>query len=209
MNGTAGVITLGLLGLVYFCPTLNASTRRHPHATAIALINLMLGWTVIGWVFALIWSLRTPRHRDLEAPLDPETDSPRGSWRHARRDDRLRGRIASGSPPPRIWIQTHTCTSTRRWPHVDARGDATSPRGETVDGDGRDSVPCRYAGCNQLNEPAAKYCARCGRKLKKVVHHVEPSTSCPAEVRDLIESLTRSRFGVLRSWRRRGGDSHS
>lgn len=43
--------------VVYFLPTLLA---RHDRGV-IFLINLFLGWTIIGWAFALIWGLIKPR----------------------------------------------------------------------------------------------------------------------------------------------------
>jgi hypothetical protein len=48
---------LGAFILVaYFFPTLVAVLRRHRNALAIGLLNLFLGWTVIGWVGALVWA---------------------------------------------------------------------------------------------------------------------------------------------------------
>ncbi len=41
---------------LYFVPSLVASMRRHHQTAAIFLTNLLLGWTVIGWIVALIWS---------------------------------------------------------------------------------------------------------------------------------------------------------
>ncbi len=41
---------------VYFLPAYNAARRRHPQDTAILLLTLLLGWTVLGWIAALIWS---------------------------------------------------------------------------------------------------------------------------------------------------------
>jgi hypothetical protein len=43
--------------LLYVLPTIIALCRHHRSAAAIALVNLLLGWSVIGWFFALIWSL--------------------------------------------------------------------------------------------------------------------------------------------------------
>jgi len=40
----------------YFVPALVARHRDHNNATAIAVMNLFLGWTAIGWVIALIWA---------------------------------------------------------------------------------------------------------------------------------------------------------
>ena len=43
---------------LYFLPTVLALARGHPNAFLLAIVNLSLGWTVIGWVGALFWSLR-------------------------------------------------------------------------------------------------------------------------------------------------------
>lgn len=40
----------------YFLPTLVASRRDHPQQNAIALLNLLLGWTFLGWIAALVWA---------------------------------------------------------------------------------------------------------------------------------------------------------
>jgi hypothetical protein len=44
-----------LLGIViYFIPSMVGSQKRN--AGAIFLLNLLLGWTLIGWVGALVWA---------------------------------------------------------------------------------------------------------------------------------------------------------
>lgn len=40
----------------YFLPTLIAGIRNHHNAGAILALNLLLGWTFIGWAAALVWS---------------------------------------------------------------------------------------------------------------------------------------------------------
>lgn len=47
-----------LLAIVafYFIPTMVAFNRMHPNRLAIFMTNLLLGWVVIGWIIALIWS---------------------------------------------------------------------------------------------------------------------------------------------------------
>jgi hypothetical protein len=40
-----------LIGLVYLLPTLVSSNRRR---AAVFIMNLLLGWTGIGWVVALV-----------------------------------------------------------------------------------------------------------------------------------------------------------
>lgn len=46
-----------LLFAFYFLPTLIAFLRNHKNKLAIFLLNLLLGWTVLGWVGSLIWSV--------------------------------------------------------------------------------------------------------------------------------------------------------
>jgi hypothetical protein len=44
----------------YWLPSFVAIARGHDSWWVIALFNLFLGWTVLGWIFALVWSLTTP-----------------------------------------------------------------------------------------------------------------------------------------------------
>ena len=46
--------------LLYFLPTLIA--RDKPQVLAVFLVNLLLGWTVIGWFVALIWAAAAERY---------------------------------------------------------------------------------------------------------------------------------------------------
>lgn len=41
----------------YLIPTWISLIRRHPHLWRIIILNILGGWTGIGWVAALIWSL--------------------------------------------------------------------------------------------------------------------------------------------------------
>lgn len=49
-----------------FLPTWVALWRRRSGAERIFLVNLLLGWTVIGWILALIFALRDPERRVTE-----------------------------------------------------------------------------------------------------------------------------------------------
>jgi hypothetical protein len=40
----------------YFLPCIVAAYRKKRNTVAIAVLNLFLGWTVIGWVVALVWA---------------------------------------------------------------------------------------------------------------------------------------------------------
>lgn len=56
--GGSGVVILGtMFGLViYLLPAFIAYQRSHPSRHAILVINVFLGWSIIGWLGALIWS---------------------------------------------------------------------------------------------------------------------------------------------------------
>ena len=46
-----------VLFLMYWLPTIVAVVRRTPSALGVAAINFFLGWTVIGWIVALVIAL--------------------------------------------------------------------------------------------------------------------------------------------------------
>jgi competence protein ComGC len=46
-----------LIFALYFLSTLIAFSRQHKNKLAIFLLNLLLGWTVFGWVVSLVWSV--------------------------------------------------------------------------------------------------------------------------------------------------------
>ena len=48
------MLTLLTLVILYFLPSIIGREKRD--ATGIILLNLFFGWTVIGWVIALIWA---------------------------------------------------------------------------------------------------------------------------------------------------------
>lgn len=46
--------------LLYFLPAIEAWYVEHPNLTSITVVNLFLGWSLIGWVIALVWALKKP-----------------------------------------------------------------------------------------------------------------------------------------------------
>ena len=53
--------TLGLFGgmallFAYFLPSLTAHARRHYNLGLIVAFNLLLGWTGVAWLAALVWA---------------------------------------------------------------------------------------------------------------------------------------------------------
>lgn len=69
MTGPAYIVTiLGIL--LYFLPTGIAVIRSTQRGVSIFLVNLLFGWTILGWIVALIWAVKEkPRRRvgDLSA----------------------------------------------------------------------------------------------------------------------------------------------
>jgi len=50
------LVTIVICAAIYFAPTIIAIRRGHLQILPIGLLNVFLGWTLIGWVCALIWS---------------------------------------------------------------------------------------------------------------------------------------------------------
>ena len=57
MEMILGLIVLVIGFAIYFLPTLVAQSRNNPAGCAIAVINIFFGWTLLGWVIALVWAL--------------------------------------------------------------------------------------------------------------------------------------------------------
>ncbi|MEY5028044.1 MAG: hypothetical protein RLZ63_359 [Pseudomonadota bacterium] len=50
------IVVIGIVGILYFLPSIVAAYRNHPNVAGILILNVFLGWTLLGWVGALIWS---------------------------------------------------------------------------------------------------------------------------------------------------------
>ena len=50
-------ITIAAVFCIYFLPGLIGLVRGHRNGNAITALNLLAGWTGVGWVVALVWSL--------------------------------------------------------------------------------------------------------------------------------------------------------
>lgn len=57
------LIIIIIFGCVYFIPTIVANSRKHYDVSAIFITNFLLGWTILGWVFSLVWALKKPKSR--------------------------------------------------------------------------------------------------------------------------------------------------
>lgn len=51
-----GVLILTCVLPFYFLPTIVAASRQNRRLWSIFVINLLVGWTLVGWVAALVWA---------------------------------------------------------------------------------------------------------------------------------------------------------
>ena len=51
-------VLITLLSLFYFLPFAIAFNKKRANTGAIFALNLFLGWSLIGWVVALVWALK-------------------------------------------------------------------------------------------------------------------------------------------------------
>ena len=64
---------------IYLLPTLVAWLQQHDQFYAIAGVNLLLGWTMVGWIGALVWVFKR------EEPLPHKKKNHRRKKRHHRK----------------------------------------------------------------------------------------------------------------------------
>jgi len=60
LSSGGGFLLLIVALLLYFVPSVVAFVRSHHNKWAIFALNLLLGWTFLGWIAALVWSLTRP-----------------------------------------------------------------------------------------------------------------------------------------------------
>ena len=55
MNG----LIFALVCIAYWAPSITAGVRRVPNVGSVIVVNLFLGWTVVGWIVALAMACRS------------------------------------------------------------------------------------------------------------------------------------------------------
>jgi hypothetical protein len=58
-DDATGIVTLVIVAVLYFVPALVAWSRKVPNVGSVVVINLLLGWTIVGWVVALAMAARS------------------------------------------------------------------------------------------------------------------------------------------------------
>jgi|SRR5882762_1925253 len=52
-----GLLLLAVSLFIYFIPYIVARQNKKQNAGAIGALNFFLGWTLVGWVVALVWAI--------------------------------------------------------------------------------------------------------------------------------------------------------
>lgn len=61
-GGSEWILIL-LAFILYFLPTIIAANRKKSNTGAIFVLNLFLGWTMVGWIISLVWALSSDGFR--------------------------------------------------------------------------------------------------------------------------------------------------
>lgn len=70
--GVGSLLAVVVLVALYFVPTIFALRRKHRSTGGIVALNLLAGWSFIGWLIALVWSLSSAQQvvvQQFAAPL--------------------------------------------------------------------------------------------------------------------------------------------
>lgn len=62
-----GLLFIVIVLTIYLMPTFIAAANAKRNILAIGVLNVLLGWTVLGWLICLIWALL----KDSQAPQQP------------------------------------------------------------------------------------------------------------------------------------------
>ena len=63
LDSTTTVLMLIAVVFIYMLPTLIAFGREHRRRMDVTVVNILFGWTLIGWLLAIVWALRNPTER--------------------------------------------------------------------------------------------------------------------------------------------------
>lgn len=63
------VLAILIVPPVYFLPSILGAGKGHPQAPYLFLVNVLAGWTVIGWLACLVWAASLPGDPKPYTPL--------------------------------------------------------------------------------------------------------------------------------------------
>jgi Superinfection immunity protein len=106
---------------LYLLPVLIGCIRRVPDIGSVAVINVLLGWTLVGWAAALAMALRSPRPAPPAVQVVQHFPQPQ-PWPDERAEVGWAG--PPGPPPPRLGTPPPLTLP----PRAQASADSTSSR---------------------------------------------------------------------------------
>ena len=59
------LLIIALIIIPYFIPSMIAFIKNKPNKIAILVLNTFLGWSMVGWVISLVWSLTSDKIQNL------------------------------------------------------------------------------------------------------------------------------------------------
>jgi hypothetical protein len=71
-------IVIFLAIIFYLLPCVISASRGCKHGGMIFMINLLFGWTILGWIAALIWAIVEAPEAEPLAAIAPATPAPSG-----------------------------------------------------------------------------------------------------------------------------------
>jgi hypothetical protein len=86
MPGPETLLLVLLFLPLYFLPTIIALVRKPPNLVAVIVVNVFFGWSFIGWIVALVMSLRSAREPQVVQNLSTQpapsvqSDGPTPAW---------------------------------------------------------------------------------------------------------------------------------
>ena len=72
MDDLVGLLVWAAMLGIYLIPTLVAYSQQHHHVYAIAFLNVLSGWTLLGWIGALVWAFRAEESYPQKKESSPE-----------------------------------------------------------------------------------------------------------------------------------------
>ncbi len=64
-------ISIGIILGIYFLPTIVAGFRKHHNMGPLVVVNVFLGWTLVGWVVALAMAFSKPPSVTIQQQAPP------------------------------------------------------------------------------------------------------------------------------------------
>lgn len=120
---TVAAVTISLF--LYFVPTVIAVSRRAPSAVSVFGVNLLLGWTGIGWLVALFMSVGSD-----------ERSKPGPMFTHI--GTRYRFGYSIEPPSYGIWDNDHPGPPVERFPYTEHGKDEALDRFRTFEPEASD-----------------------------------------------------------------------